>query len=152
MSSSDGKDPWAELVHGAPQPFVDPQTGEVVMEQPVIRPAKRKAADAGYVMVNMEAMTVAARHLGSAGMVILLEAARQWRMGNGAVAVTAAFGARYGLSEWRRRSAVAELAELAQATGWVKVSQNNHQAPRVQMTTEGIRKVWRAKATTQRPE
>lgn len=144
MSSDGGNDPWAELVLGAARPFVDPETGEVIMEQPVIQQVERKAVDAGYAMVNMEAMAVAARHLGGPGMVILMEAARQWRMGNGAVAVTAAFGARYGLTERRRRSAVEDLADLARATGWVKVTQHNHQAPRVQMTTEGMRRVWRA--------
>lgn len=152
MTSSDKNDPWAEMMLGAARPYVDPETGEVVMEQPVIQPVKRKAVDAGYAMVNMEAMAVAARYLGGPGMLILLEAARQWRMGNGAVAVTAAFGTRHGFSERRRRSAVADIAELAQATGWVRVSQTNHRAPRVEMTAEGMRKVWRSKATDPQPE
>ena len=142
--SSDGKnDPWADLVLGAARPFVDPETGEVVMEQPVILPVKRKA-DAGYAMVNMDAMVEAAQHLNMPAALILMEAARQWRMGNGPVAVTAAFGGRLGLTERRRRSAVEELAELASATGWVQVTQHNHQAPQVEMTTKGMRRIWRA--------
>lgn len=137
-------DVWADLVLGAARPYTDPGTGEVVMEQPFIHSGKRNAVDAGYVMVNMEAIAVAARHLGGPGMVILMEVARQCRMGNGAVAVTAAFGSRYGLTERRRRSTVENLVELARATGWVKVTLHNHQAPRVQMTTEGMRRIWRA--------
>lgn len=152
MSSSDGKDPWAELVRSAPQALVDPSTGEVVIEQLVTRPRKRKAVDAGYVMLNMDAMAVAARHLGGPGMVILMEAARQWRMGNGAVAVTAAFGTYHGLTERRRRSAITDLVKLEEATGWVKVSQYKHRAPRVEMTTAGMQRVWRAKAAASRPE
>ena len=67
-----------------------PQTGEVIMEQPVIQPARRKAVDAGYVILNMDAMVQAGRHLNMPAALVLMEAARQWRMGNGAVAVTAA--------------------------------------------------------------
>jgi hypothetical protein len=143
-SVSPPADIWAELLRGPTRPFTDPETGEVIMEQPIVQPSKRKAVDDGFVMVNMEAMARAAQHLGGPGMVILMETARQWRMGNGAVAVTAAFGARFGMTERRRRSAVADLVELAKATGWVRVSQDNHRAPRVEMTAEGMRRVWRA--------
>jgi hypothetical protein len=152
MSSDGGNDPWADLVRGAARPFVDPETGEVIMEEPIIQPAKRKAVDAGFVMLNMAAMVEVGRHLGGPAMVILMEAARQWRMGNGAVAVTAAFGDRLGLTEWRRRGATAELVKLAEATGWVRVVQNSHQAPRVQMTTEGMRRIWRAGAAVKSPQ
>ena len=67
MSSDGGDDPWADLVRGAARPFVDPETGEVIMEHPVIQPVKRKAADAGYLMMNMEAMVEVGRHLQAPG-------------------------------------------------------------------------------------
>jgi hypothetical protein len=152
MSNGGERDVWAELVLGAPRPFVDPETGEVVMEQPVIRPGKRKAVDTGYVMLNMEAMVTVGQHLNMPAALILMEAARQWRMGNGAVALTRAFGNRLGLTEWQRRSAVAELSKLGEATGWVRVTQAGHRAPEVRMATEGMRRLWRAGKSAALPE
>ena len=144
--SSDGKnDPWAELLLGSARLFADPQPSDAAVEQAATQPAKRKA-DAGYVMVNMDALVVAGGALNVPGLLILLEAARQWRMGNGAVAVTTAFGTRLGLTDKQRRGAVAELAALADTTGWVKVTQYGKAAARVHLTTTGMRKLWRARS------
>lgn len=146
MSIDDKKDPWAELMLGEARPFVDPVTGEMVMEQPVLGPGKRKAVDAGYVMLSMDAMAVAVRYLGGPAMLILMEAARQWRMGNGSVAITSGLAVRLGLTRRQRLGAVADLVKLGEGTGWVKVTRASHRAARVQMTTAGMRKVWRLKS------
>ncbi len=130
---------------GEERDFVDPQTGEVIKEMPLLYPdAGRtpRAAGLGFVVLNMDAVAVAAHHLGGTGLLVLMEAARQWRLGNGSVSLTTAFCERLGITRQGARTAARELGALAAATGWVKVRQIGNRAVEVSVTTEGLARIW----------
>ena len=137
----------AKWTYGEERDFVDPQTGEVIKERPVLfegmgKRRKVRANAMGFVVLNMDAAVTAGRFLGGPGMLILMEAARQWRMGNGAVSLTTAFCERLGVTPRGARTAVVELEGMEAETGWLKVMRAGNKAVAVVLTAEGLTRIW----------
>jgi hypothetical protein len=141
---------------GQPRAFVDPATGESIIETPVMLPAttnrvKRRAGGGvqphqtgfGFVVLNTEALWAMRLFLENATALLLVaEAARQRKMNGGSLKVTSAVRVRYGLSDKVARTAVDAVAALAADTGWVKVHRTNHSAPVIEITDLGIGQIW----------
>jgi hypothetical protein len=135
---------------GSDRTFVDPMTGDVIVERPILLPgtvAKRDAnggpATSPFAIINMDALWQLQPALGNAaGLIILLEAARQNRMNGGSIKLTTGFQNKRGLSRRQVRTAVKDLAALAEDTGWLKVNRDGQQAAVVEITDLGMRKIW----------
>ena len=140
---------------GPERSFTDPQTGEVITEQPVLLAAlprvKRRSRGSvqpsqtgfGFVVLNTEALWVMRLFLENATALLLVtEAARQRKMNGGSLKVTSAVRVRYGLSDKVARTAVDAVAALAADTGWVKVHRTNHSAPAIEVTDLGLEQIW----------
>ena len=78
---------------------------------------------------------------GPCPLLILMEAARQRRLGNGGLAVPAAFRGSLGITRKQKLAALADLVAFGEAVGWTNVTQSNHRATRVQPTTSGMRRL-----------
>jgi hypothetical protein len=140
---------------GPERAFTDPQTGEVITEQPVLLPTlpkmKRRGrvgvqpcqTGFGFVVLNTEALWAMRLFLENATALLLVaEAARQRKMNGGSLKVTSAVRVRYGLSDKVARTAVNAVADLAVDTGWVKVHRTNHSAPVIEVTDLGLEQIW----------
>ena len=140
-------------VLGPEHAFVDPLTGEVILERPVVtgtsaadspRSARlRPEHPGGFVTVTMEGLIQTRKKTSNpAAILLVLEAARQARMNGGGLLVTEALRSRLDISRQEARTAIASMSSLI-ADEWIVLDRESpRSAVSMKVTPKGLKCIW----------